>query len=109
MLKIISIISLLTVTTLLSGCSREPTQDELYSLYNEKIQTTNQLAEKITRQKGSIIQIKSFEKIDCQKVADSKDYSCRIKSTVALPYLGDQTSTANIQVTKDDQGWVMLD
>lgn len=95
--------------SLLSACSREPSQEELQSLYDARIQSTNALAEKVTQQKGTIISVKSFEKIDCNKVADTKDYTCRIKATVSLPFLGEQTNTSELRVTKGENGWVSLD
>lgn len=107
--KLIRFTILLGVISLLTACSREPNQEELQTLYSAKIQSTNALAEKVTQQKGTIMSVKSFEKIDCAKVTDSKDYLCRIKATVNLPFLGDQTHTSELRVTKGENGWVSLD
>lgn len=107
--KWIKIFSVVAVALTLTACSREPNQEELHALYNEKVQSTNALASKIMQQQSNVIQVKSFEKIDCNKVANTKDYSCRFKATVSLPFLGEQTNTAELQVTKGDNGWVILD
>ena len=109
MFKTVSIITLVFSFSLLSGCSREPSQEDLHRLYVEKINQTNRLAEKITQQKGTIITVKSFEKIDCNKVSETKDYLCRANVTVMLPFLGDQKNTAELRVTKGENGWIALD
>lgn len=106
--KIIPIITLLSIAFVLTGCSREPSQEELHTLYNAKVQSTNALAEKIIQQKGTIIQVKAFEKVDCNKITETKDYACRVKATVNLPFLGEQTNTAELKVTKGENGWVIL-
>ena len=93
----------------LIACSREPNQEELQNLYSHKVQNTNALAEKVMQQKGTVITVKSFEKIDCNKVTDTKDYLCRANVTIHLPFLGDQQNTAEMRVTKGENGWVSLD
>ena len=109
MSKFIRILTIASIALVLSACSREPTQEQLHQLYSEKVNSTNQLAEKLTRQKGTIIQIKNFEKIDCNKVSGSKDYLCRVNVTVNLPFLGDQKNTPELHVAKGENGWIILD
>lgn len=93
----------------LTGCSREPSQQDLSALYQHKVDQTNQIAQRLTQQKGQIIEVKSFEKIDCHKINKTNDYSCRSKITVAMPFLGEQQNTADLHVTKTDNGWALLD
>ncbi len=109
MSKSLSLALITTLAILLSACSREPSQQELQQLYETQVQQTNQLASKIMQHKSEIMRVKSFEKIDCQKVKESKDYHCRANVTVAMPFLGEQTSTAKLQVTRGEQGWVIVD
>lgn len=103
------IICLIAVSLSLSACTKEPSQEELQTLYTTKVNSTNALAEKIMNQQGSVIQVKQFEKIDCTKIENSKDYLCRVNVTVNLPFLGDQKNTPELRVTKGDNGWIMLD
>lgn len=109
MSKSLSLALLATLALLLSACSREPNQQELQQLYEAQVQQTNQLASKIMQHKSEIMRVKSFEKIDCQKTKESKDYHCRANVTVDMPFLGEQTSTAKLQVTRGEQGWIIID
>ena len=94
---------------LLSACSHEPNQQELQNLYERQVQQTNQLASKIMKQQSEIIRVKSFEKIDCHKIKNSPDYNCRANVTVNMPFLGEQNSTAKLQVSKGENGWVVVE
>lgn len=109
MSKFMRSVSIIILALGVVACSREPNQEELQQLYSAKVNNTNALAEKIMQQKGQIIQIKNFEKIDCNKIADSKDYLCRANISVSLPFLGEQKNTAEMKVTKGENGWVILD
>lgn len=109
MYRKISLICCALLVLSLTACSREPNQQELQSLYEAQVNETNQLAAKIMQQKGNIIQLKSFEKVDCNKVDKSKDYLCRAKVTVNLPFLGEQQNTAELRVAKAESGWVVVD
>nr|WP_298890089.1 hypothetical protein [uncultured Acinetobacter sp.] len=93
----------------LTGCSREPSQEELHALYQEQIKQTNELATRIMQQDGEIMKVTRFEKLDCNKVDKSKDLNCRINVTVEMPFLGAQTNTADLRVAKGESGWVLVD
>ncbi|MCH4247556.1 MAG: hypothetical protein LKF82_06915 [Acinetobacter populi] len=103
------VIALVGIALLITACSREPSQQELQTLYQAKVNHTNQLASKIMQQKGDIIEVKSFEKIDCNAIEQSKDYQCRAKVTLSLPFLGEQQNTADLRVSKGENGWVIID
>ena len=93
----------------LTGCSREPSQEELHALYQEQIKQTNELATRIMQQDGEIIKVTQFEKLDCNKVDNSKDLNCRVNVSVEMPFLGTQSNTANLRVTKGSDSWVLID
>ncbi len=108
--KSLFLLTTLCITIALAGCSREPNQQELQTLYEQKVQSTNQLAAKIMQEKASqIIQVKSFEKIDCTRVKKSKDYDCRSNIVVSLPFLGEQKNTISQRVAKTENGWAIVD
>ena len=93
----------------LTGCSREPSQEELHALYQEQINQTNDLAYRIMKQEGEIMKVTRFEKLDCNKVDKTKDLNCRVNVTVEMPFLGAQTNTADLRVAKGESGWVLVD
>ena len=93
----------------LTGCSREPSQEELHALYQEQINQTNNLASRIMKQEGEIMKVTRFEKLDCNKVDKTKDLNCRVNVTVEMPFLGAQTNTADLRVAKGESGWVLVD
>lgn len=101
--------AIITATLVLTGCSREPSQEQLQTLYQEKIQQTNALAERLTQQEGELMKVSKFEKLDCHKIDKSKDLSCRINVTVEMPFLGAQNNTTDLRVTKSENGWVIVD
>ena len=109
MQKLLSSLILITSCLLLTACSREPQQEDLKHLYENEIKQTNKLASKVMQQQSHVVQLKKFEKIDCNKIAKTKDYLCRAQITLELPFLGEQSSAIELNVTKGENGWVMLD
>lgn len=99
----------LCTATLLTGCSREPSQEELHALYQEQINQTNDLASRIMKQEGEIMKVTRFEKLDCNKVDKTKDLNCRVNVTVEMPFLGAQNNTTDLRVAKSENGWVIVD
>ena len=109
MKNILSIAIILMTSLVLTGCSREPSQEELHALYQEQINQTNDLASRIMKQEGEIMKVTRFEKLDCNKVDKTKDLNCRVNVTVEMPFLGAQTNTADLRVAKGESGWVLVD
>ena len=109
-MKYMLLITMILMSSLvLTGCSREPSQEELHALYQEQINQTNDLASRIMKQEGEIMKVSRFEKLDCNKVDKTKDLNCRINVTVEMPFLGAQTNTADLRVAKGESGWVLVD
>lgn len=109
-MKYMLLITMILMSSLvLTGCSREPSQEELHALYQEQIKQTNDLASRIMKQKGEIMKVTRFEKLDCNKVDKTKDLNCRVNVTVEMPFLGTQSNTADLRVAKGDSGWVLVD
>ena len=100
---------MITSCLVLTACNREPQQQHLKQLYDNEIKQTNTLASKVMQQQSNIVQLKNFEKIDCHRIEKTPDYRCRVKITLQLPFLGDQSSTVELNVTQGENGWVMLD
>ena len=109
-MKYMLLITMILMSSLvLTGCSREPSQEELHALYQEQINQTNDLASRIMKQEGEIMKVTRFEKLDCNKVDKTKDLNCRVNVTVEMPFLGAQTNTADLRVAKGESGWVLVD
>lgn len=109
-MKYMLLITMILMSSLvLTGCSREPSQEELHALYQEQIKQTNELATRIMQQDGEIMKVTQFEKLDCNKVDNSEDLNCRVNVSVEMPFLGTQSNTADLRVAKGDSGWVLVD
>ena len=109
-MKYMLLITMILMSSLvLTGCSREPSQEELHALYQEQIKQTNELATRIMQQDGEIMKVTQFEKLDCNKVDNSEDLNCRVNVSVEMPFLGTQSNTADLRVAKGESGWVLVD
>lgn len=108
-----SLILILTATTLLVGCSREPSEGDIKTAYSNEVEQTNALTRKFG---GEVLAIKlnDLKKISCQESTQNKEhYQCKVDIDSTLPMIGKHQQKTALILAKSDigngkQGWIIL-
>ena len=107
------LILILTATTLLVGCSREPSEGDIKTAYGNEIEQTNALTRKFGGE-ALTIKLNDLKKISCKESANNKEqYQCEVDINTTLPMIGNHQQKTALTVGKGDtgngkQGWVIL-
>lgn len=107
------LILILAATTLLAGCSREPSESDIKTAYGNEIDQTNALTRKFGGE-ALAIKLNDLKKISCKESANNKDhYQCEVDINSTLPMIGEHQQKTTLSLAKGDtgngkQGWVVL-
>ena len=101
-------IALLSLLPVLTACSQAPSEKDLQQAYQDSLNRTNQMTQRIGGE-SMAIKLKEFKKLSCDKPNEQKHYHCNIQATLELPLLGPNTQTGEITVVKADKEWVVLE
>ncbi|EOA4338252.1 cell wall-binding protein [Klebsiella aerogenes] len=91
---------------LLSGCTGEPSEQDIYTAMNKVVEQTNAIVKSIIGKdvpKDTLRDLKSVKKHDCVKVSD-KSYKCNVTAVV-----NNDKATAAVTLVKTDDGWQVVD
>ncbi|EHZ3054328.1 cell wall-binding protein [Klebsiella michiganensis] len=90
---------------LLSGCTGEPSEQDIYTAMNKVVEQTNAIVKSIVGKdvpKDTLRELKSVKKHDCVKVSD-KSYKCNVTAVV-----NNDKATAAVTLVKTDDGWQVV-
>jgi len=109
----VPLILVLTATTLLVGCSREPSESDIKTAYGNEIDQTNALTRKFGGE-ALAIKLNDLKKISCKESPNNKEqYQCEVDIDSTLPMIGKHQQKTELSLGKGDtgngkQGWVVL-
>ncbi len=104
---------ILTVTLLLVGCSREPSESDIKTAYSHEIEQTNALTRKFGGE-SLTIKLNDLKKISCKQSPQNKEqFQCDVDIDSTLPMIGKHQQKTALTLAKGDigngqQGWVVL-
>jgi len=90
---------------LLSGCTGEPSEQDIYTAMNKVVEQTNAIVKSIVGKdvpKDTLRELKSVKKHDCVRVSD-KSYKCNVTAVV-----NNDKATAAVTLVKTDDGWQVV-
>ncbi|MBC7752553.1 MAG: hypothetical protein H7Z73_12735 [Candidatus Saccharibacteria bacterium] len=103
----------LTSTTFLTGCSREPSESDIKTAYSNEVDQTNALTRKFGGE-ALAIKLNDLKKISCQESNKNKEqFQCNVEIDSTLPMLGKHQEKTTITLAKSDigngkQDWIVL-
>ena len=101
-------IALLSLLPVLTACSQAPSEKDLQQAYQDSLNRTNQMTQRIGGE-SMAIKLKEFKKLSCDKPNEQKHYHCNIQTQLELPIIGLSTQNGEVTVVKRDKSWVVLD
>ena len=105
-MKTSAVIPLVIAGLLLSGCTGEPSEQDIYTAMNKVVAQTNAIVKSIAGKdvpKDVLRELKSVKKHDCVKISD-KSYKCNVTIVV-----NNDKATAAVTLVKTDDGWQAVD
>ncbi|EHV2140550.1 cell wall-binding protein [Salmonella enterica] len=105
-MKTYAFTTLIASILLLSGCTGEPSEQDIYTAMNKVVEQTNAIVKFIVGKdvpKDTLRELKSVKKHDCVKVSD-KSYKCNVTAVV-----NNDKATAAVTLVKTDDGWQVVD
>lgn len=105
-MKTYAFTTLIASILLLSGCTGEPSEQDIYTAMNKVVEQTNAIVKSIVGKdvpKDTLRKLKSVKKHDCVKVSD-KSYKCNVTAVV-----NNDKATAAVTLVKTDDGWQVVD
>ena len=99
---------LLVVLPVLAACSQAPSEKDLQQAYQDSLNQTNQMTQRIGGEKMAI-KLNEFKLLSCDKANEQKHFHCNIQTQLELPIIGLTTQTGEITVVKHDKKWVVLE
>ena len=105
-MKTYAFTTLIASSFLLSGCTGEPSEQDIYTAMNKVVEQTNAIVKSIAGKdvpKDALRELKSVKKHDCVKVSD-KSYKCNVTAVV-----DNEKRTAAVALVKTDDGWQVVD
>ena len=105
-MKTYAFTTLIASIFLLSGCTGEPSEQDIYTAMNKVVEQTNAIVKSIAGKdvpKDALRELKSVKKHDCVKVSD-KSYKCNVTAVV-----DNEKRTAAVTLVKTDDGWQVVD
>lgn len=106
------LILILATTTLLAGCSREPSESDIKTAYSNEVEQTNALTRKFGGE-ALTIKLNDLKKLSCKETNTEGHYLCQVDIDSTLPMIGKHQQKTELTVAKGDtgdgkQGWVVL-
>ncbi|EOU6189829.1 cell wall-binding protein [Escherichia coli] len=105
-MKTYAFTTLIASIFLLSGCTGEPSEQDIYTAMNKVMEQTNAIVKSIAGKdvpKDALRELKSVKKHDCEKLSD-KSYKCNVTALV-----DNEKRTAAVTLIKTDDGWQVID
>ena len=105
-MKTYAFTTLIASIFLLSGCTGEPSEQDIYTAMNKVVEQTNSIVKSIARNDitpDMLRTLKSVKKLDCEKLSD-KSYKCNVTAVV-----DNEKRTAAVTLVKTDDGWQVVD
>ncbi|EAA6712818.1 cell wall-binding protein [Salmonella enterica] len=105
-MKTYAVTTLIASIFLLSGCTGEPSEQDIYTAMNKVVEQTNAIVKSIARNDitpDMLRTLKSVKKYDCEKLSD-KSYKCNVTAVV-----DNEKRTAAVTLVKTDDGWQVVD
>ena len=105
-MKTYAFTTLIASIFLLTGCTSEPSEQDIYTAMNKVVEQTNAIVKSIARNDitpDMLRELKSVKKHDCVKVSD-KSYKCNVTAVV-----DNEKRTAAVKLVKTDDGWQVVD
>lgn len=93
----------LTATTLLAGCSREPSENDIKTAYTNEVELTNNLARKFGGD-ALTIKVNDLKKLSCKETSTEGRYLCQVDIDSTLPLIGKHQQKTELTLAKDDVG-----
>lgn len=102
----------ITATTLLAGCSREPSESNIKEAYTHEVDQTNSLTRKFGGDQMAI-KVNDLKKIECKESETKGQFDCKVDIDLTLPLIGQHEQKTTLTLTKGDlgngeQGWIVL-
>ena len=105
-MKTYAFTTLIASIFLLTGCTSEPSEQDIYTAMNKVMEQTNAIVKSIAGKdvpKDVLRELKSVKKHDCEKLSD-KSYKCNVTAVV-----DNEKRTAAVTLIKTDDGWQVID
>ena len=107
-----SVIFIIAATTLLAGCSREPSESNIKDAYTHEVDQTNSLTRKFGGDQMAI-KVNDLKKIECKESEVKGQFDCKVDIDLTLPLIGQHEQKTTLTLTKGDlgngqQGWIVL-
>ncbi|EPJ9674784.1 TPA: cell wall-binding protein [Citrobacter farmeri] len=105
-MKTYAFTTLIASIFLLSGCTGEPSEQDIYTAMNKVVEQTNAIVKSIARNDitpDMLRTLKSVKKHGCEKLSD-KSYKCNVTAVV-----DNEKRTAAVTLVKTDDGWQVVD
>jgi hypothetical protein len=107
-----SIILVVVSASMLTGCSREPSESNILDAYSHEVDQTNRITRKFS---GNAMEIKvnAVKKINCAESTIKGQFNCDVDIDLTLPIIGQNQQKTMLTVAKGDrgegqQGWIVL-
>jgi len=106
------LILVLTATTFLAGCSREPSENDIKTAYTNEVEQTNTLTRKFGGE-SLVIKVNDLKKLSCKETRTKGHYQCQVDIDSTLPIIGKHQQKTELTLAKGDigngkQDWVIL-
>jgi maltose-binding protein MalE len=107
-----SIVLIVAATTLLAGCSREPSESNIKDAYTHEVDQTNNLTKKFGGDQMAI-KVNGLKKVDCKESSDKGQFNCKVDINLTIPLIGQHDQQTTLTLTKGDlgdgkQGWLIV-
>ncbi len=105
-MKTYAFTTLIASIFLLTGCTSEPSEQDIYTAMNKVVEQTNAIVKSIARNDitpDMLRKLKSVKKHDCEKLSD-KSYKCNVTAVV-----DNEKRIAAVKLVKTDDGWQVVD
>ena len=102
-MKTYAFTTLIASIFLLTGCTSEPSEQDIYTAMNKVVEQTNAIVKSIARNDitpDMLRKLKSVKKHDCEKLSD-KSYVTAV--------VDNEKRTAAVKLVKTDDGWQVVD
>lgn len=112
--KTLTIVSFLAIS--LTGCSGEPSSNDIKSAIEKSIEETMQATKDMTGGFGGDdlmaqfdIAVKDVEKLSCNKSSEASGYICDVKVKTSSKFAGEQTEAASFRMVESSDGWIIME
>ena len=107
-----SIILVVVGASMVTGCSREPSENDILNAYAHEVDQTNNLTRKFS---GNAMEIKvnTVKKINCTESTLKRQYNCHVDINLTLPIIGQHQQRTMLILAKGSlgqgkRGWIVM-